>query len=192
MTASHPDRLPPLPLDQLDPLQRAAAHELIAGPRKGVKGPFIPLLRSPELLARVQKVGEYLRFQSALSPRVSEFATLIVARAWTQQFEWKVHVALALKAGTSEATIAALAEGRRPAGMSDEEACVHDFATELLQHRGVCDATYAAARERFGERGVMNLTGLIGYFAMVSMVLNVARTPAEPGEGAAPLDAFPR
>ncbi|HEX6703859.1 MAG TPA: carboxymuconolactone decarboxylase family protein [Albitalea sp.] len=185
------DRLPPLALDQLDAAQRAAADELIAGPRKGVKGPFIPLLRSPELLSRVQKLGEYLRFDSALPPRLSEFATLIVARAWTQQFEWKVHVALALKAGTSAASIAALADGRRPTDMSDDEACVHDFATELLQRHGVSEPAYAAALARFGERGLMDLTALIGYFAMVSMVLNVAHTPAEAGEGAAPLAAFP-
>ena len=108
-TTTFRDRLPPLPLERMDDAQRAAADELIAGPRKGVKGPFIPLLRSPELLARVQKVGEYLRFQSALSPRVSEYATLIVSRAWTQHFEWHVHAPLALKAGTSAAAIAALA-----------------------------------------------------------------------------------
>ena len=117
--------------------QRAAAAELIAGPRKAVKGPFIPLLRSPELLARVQKVGEYLRFDSALPPRLSEFATLIVARTWTQQFEWFVHVPLALAAGTSQSTIDALRDGRRPHDMSDDEALVHDFSVELLQHHGV-------------------------------------------------------
>ena len=177
------DRLPPLPMDRLDPAQRAAADELIAGPRKGVKGPFIPLLRSPELLARVQKVGEYLRFNSALSTRVSEFATLVVARHCTQQFEWHVHVPLALKAGTSPEAIAALREGRRPEGMDADEACVHDFARELLETHRVGDATYAAALQRFGERGVVDLTGLIGYFVMVSMVLNVAHTPPERAPG---------
>jgi 4-carboxymuconolactone decarboxylase len=195
-TSSHPqgltDRLPPLPLESLDAAQRAAADELIAGPRKAVKGPFIPLLRSPELLARVQKVGEYLRFGSALSPRVSEFATLIVARHWTQQFEWCIHVPLALKAGTRPDTIAALREGRRPEGMDDDEACVHDFTTELLQHRGVSDTTYGRACERFGERGVIDLTGLIGYFAMVDMVLNVAHTPPEIADGVEPLPTLPR
>jgi 4-carboxymuconolactone decarboxylase len=190
-TTTFRDRLPPLPLERMDDAQRAAADELIAGPRKGVKGPFIPLLRSPELLARVQKVGEYLRFQSALSPRVSEFATLIVSRAWTQHFEWHVHAPLALKAGTSAAAIDALREGRRPSDMSDEEACVHDYASELLQHHGVSDATWQAALARFGERGVMDLTGLIGYFSMISMVLNVAHTPPEAAEGAAPLPSLP-
>lgn len=191
MNAPPLDRLPPLSPDSLDAAQRAAADELISGPRKGVKGPFIPLLRSPELLARVQKLGEYLRFHSALSPRVSEFATLLVARHHTQQFEWHVHVPLALKAGTRPDTIAALQAGRRPEGMDDEEACVHDFALELLQQLGVGDATYAAALQRFGERGVVDLTGLIGYFAMVSMVLNMAHTPPERATGVEDLSTRP-
>jgi 4-carboxymuconolactone decarboxylase len=185
------DRLPPLPLEVLDPEQRAVADELIAGPRKAVFGPFIPLLRSPELLARVQKVGEFLRFHSALSPRVTEFATLIVARHWTQQFEWSMHVPKALEAGTQPETIASLREGMRPDPMDEEEACAHDFAIELLHHQGVSDLTYLRACERFGERGVVDLTGLIGYFAMVNMVLNVAHTPHEPTEGVAPLPSWP-
>lgn len=188
---ARPDRLPPLPYAQLDEAQRAAADELIAGPRKAVKGPFIPLLRSPQLLARVQKVGEYLRFDSALPTRLNEFATLIVARAWTQQFEWAVHAAAALKAGTSAATVDALREGRRPTDMSEDEALVHDFATELLASQGVADATYARALGRFGERGVVDLSALLGYFVMVSMVLNVARTPPEPAPGIALLPPRP-
>jgi 4-carboxymuconolactone decarboxylase len=182
-----PMRMPPLSPAQMTPQQRAAADELTAGPRKGVKGPFIALLRSPELLARVQKVGEFLRFQSSLSPRASEFATLIVARTWKQQFEWFVHVPLALKAGTAQATIDALREGRCPTTMDDEEALVHDFTTELLQQHGASDATYRRAVERFGEHGVVELTSLIGYFVMVSMVLNVTNTPEEANPAVTPL-----
>lgn len=186
----HPERLPPLAREQMDAAQRAAADELTAGPRKGVKGPFIALLRSPELLARAQKVGEYLRFHGALPARVSEFATLLVSRAWTQAFEWSVHVPLALKAGTRAATIAALRDGRRPADMSDDEALVHDFATELMANRGVSGDTYARCVERFGERGTVELIGTIGYFTWMSMLLNVAHTPAE--NGAEPLPPLPR
>lgn len=189
---STPDRLPPLPYAQLDDAQRAAADALIAGPRKAVKGPFIPLLRSPVLLDRVQRVGEYLRFDSALPRRLNEFATLMVARATTQQFEWAVHAAGAAQAGTSAATIAALREGRRPTDMSEDEALVHDFCSELLAHHGVSDATYAAALARLGERGVVDLTALAGYFLMVSWVLNVAHTPAEPDSGIDPLPPLPR
>lgn len=176
------DRLPPLARESMTDAQRAAADELIAGPRKAVKGPFIPLLRSPELMARVQKVGEYLRFGSALSPRISEFATLCVAREWRQQFEWFVHVPLALKAGTSSETIAALREGRRPEAMSDDEALVHDFCIELQRTHGVSEALYQRALVAFGEQGVVDLTALIGYFTQLSMVLEVAGTPHEPND----------
>jgi 4-carboxymuconolactone decarboxylase len=184
-----PDRMPPIPRERMTDAQRAAADELIAGPRKAVKGPFIPLLRSPELMARLQKVGEYLRFGSALPPRLSEFATLVVARQWTQAFEWGVHVPLAIAAGTDPATIAVLREGGRPETMSAEEALVFDFLTELEADRGVSDTRYAAAVAALGEHGVLDLLGLVGYFTTISMVLNVARTPADAPAGVAPLPA---
>ena len=186
------DRMPPLPRERMTEAQRAAADELIAGPRKGVKGPFIPLLRSPELMARLQKVGEYLRFDSVLPPRLSEFTTLVVARHWTQQFEWFVHVPLALKAGVPPDTIDALREGRRPRALDDDEACAYDLAEELLRHHGASDATYDAALQRFGEQGVVDLVALVGYFALVSMVLNVAHTPPERVPGVAELPPLPR
>src|SRR5882757_3364997 len=110
--------MPPLPADKMTDAQRKAAAEMIAGPRKGVKGPFIPLLRSPELMNRLQKVGEYLRFESSLQPRISEFLMLIVARRWTQQFEWAVHLPLALKAGLNADSARSLAHGRRPVAMA--------------------------------------------------------------------------
>ena len=191
MSTALPDRMPPIPRERMTEAQRAAADELIAGPRKGVKGPFVPLLRSPELMARLQKVGEYLRFGSALPPRLSEFATLLVARQWTQAFEWGVHVPLAIAAGTDPQTIDALREGRRPQTMSAEEALVFDFVAELDAARGVSDERYAAAVAALGEHGVLDLLGLVGYFTTISMVLNVARTPADAPAGVAPLPARP-
>ncbi|HSW22346.1 MAG TPA: carboxymuconolactone decarboxylase family protein [Burkholderiaceae bacterium] len=187
----YPDRLPPLAREQMNPAQRAAADELINGPRKGVKGPFIPLLRSPELLARLQKVGEYLRFENALPARLSEFATLVVARTWTQQFEWFVHVPLSLAQGTSAHTIAALRAGCRPATMSPDEALVYDFTIELTHHHGVSDDTYRRCVEAFGERGTVDLVGTVGYFAWMSMILNVAHTPAAEVAGVEPLPPLP-
>lgn len=186
------ERLPLPPFDRMTDAQRAAADELIAGPRKGVKGPFIPLLRSPELMARLQKVGEYLRFQSALAPRISEFATLCVARSWSSQFEWAMHAPLALKAGTSPDTVDALREGRRPSAMSPAEAVVHDFIAELTTTKGVSQATYDAVLGELGDRGLIDLVGIVGYFTSICMVLNVARTPPESGDDAEPLPAFPR
>jgi 4-carboxymuconolactone decarboxylase len=184
------ERMVPLAAANMSDAQRSAAAELAAGPRGGVQGPFIALLRSPELMQRLQKVGEYLRFGSSLEPRVSELLMLVVARHWTQQFEWSVHLPLALRAGVSADTVAAIAEGRRPGAMAADEVLAHDFAEELLRNRGVSDATYAAAVERCGERGVIDMLGVLGYFTTVSMVLNVARTPAPQGE-VAPLQPLP-
>lgn len=180
-------RMPPLDRENMSAAQRAAADELIAGPRKGVKGPFIALLRSPELLARLQKVGEFLRFDSSLPARVSEFATLIVARAYSQQFEWFTHVPLALRAGTTQATIDSLRQGKRPDAMDADEELAYAFTTEVLRDHGMTDATYRRAVDRFGEHGVVELTSLIGYFALVSLLLNVAQIPEEPNAAVAPL-----
>jgi 4-carboxymuconolactone decarboxylase len=180
------DRMPPLAADKMNEAQRKAAAEMTAGPRKGVKGPFIALIRSPELMDRLQKVGEYLRFESSLEPRISEFIMLIVSREWTQQFEWAVHVPLGRKAGLQDEVVGALAEGRRPSAMRADEETVYDFCEELLRTKGVSDTTYRCAVAEFGENGVVDIVGVVGYFTTVSMVLNVAHTPpvAEVGVGA--------
>jgi 4-carboxymuconolactone decarboxylase len=171
--------------------QRAAADELIAGPRRGVTGPFIALLRSPELLACVAKLGEHLRFNGVLDRRTNEFVTILVARRLTNQFEWATHEPLALKAGVAPATVAAVAEGRRPDGMTEDESLVHDFTEEVLNTQGVSDTTYARALARFGEVGVVELTTLIGYFVMVSWLLNVTRIGAPPDAAVEPLVGLP-
>ena len=185
----HVDRMPPIPLSEMKHAQREAAEALAAGPRGGVKGPFIPLLRSPELMDRLQKVGEYLRFKSALEQRISEFVMLVVSRHWTQQFEWAVHVPLALKAGVKQDTVQSLAHGRRPAAMPKDESIAHDFLQELMNNKGVSDATYQEAVAQFGEQGLIDLLGLAGYFTTVSMVMNVAHTP--PPDGGAGLQPLP-
>jgi 4-carboxymuconolactone decarboxylase len=187
-----PERLPQLQFDEMDEAQKAAAQELASGPRGGVKGPFIPLLRSPELMSRLQRVGEYLRFHSPLETRIKEFAMLVVSRYWTQQFEWAVHHPLALKAGVKQETLEALGEGRRPPAMASDEAIVYDLCEELFRVHGLCDASYRSAIDCLGERGLIDLLGLLGYFSTVSMVMNVARTPPEKGAQVAPLQAYPR
>lgn len=190
-SADAAERLPLPSGDRLDAAQRAAADALIAGPRRGVKGPFVPLLRSPVLLDRMAKVGEYLRFESILPTRINEFVTLVVARHVSNQFEWAIHHPLAEAAGTAPQTLAQLAAGRRPRGMAEEEATAYDFASELLHRHGVGDATYGEAVARWGEQGVVELTALIGYFAAVSWLMNVARTPAPATPPGGPLQAFP-
>ena len=185
------ERMQMLPLDALEDAQRAAAEALIAGPRKGVKGPFIPLLRSPKLLDGLAKTGETLRFGSVLPGRVTEFVTLVVARHTANQFEWAIHHPLALEAGTARETLDDLAVGRRPCSMSADESAAWDFAREVLDHHGVCDATYADAVGRWGEQGVVELTALIGYFVCVCWVMNVARTPAPHAPEGGPLRPLP-
>ncbi|HEX7466327.1 MAG TPA: carboxymuconolactone decarboxylase family protein [Usitatibacter sp.] len=162
--------------------QQKAAAELIAGPRKGVVGPFIALMRSPALMDRLGRVGEYLRFENALPQRLVEFAILLTARHVTNQFEWILHYPLAIKAGVSRQTLDAVSAGNRPADMAKDEEVVHDFVTELLRESFVSDANYAAALGRFGEKGVIDLTATVGYFVAVCLVMNVAGTPPPPSE----------
>jgi 4-carboxymuconolactone decarboxylase len=186
-----PDRMPPIPAEKWTDAQKKVAEEIVAGPRGALVGPFIPLLRSPEFMSRLQKVGEYLRYNTKLGSNISEFIILIAARQWTQQFEWDSHIALAQKAGIKPEIIAAVAEGRRPAEMSADEATVHDFCVELHHNRSVSDASYARVAGRFGEQGVIDIVGLCGYYTLLGMVMNVARTPLPQGKTPS-LAPFPR
>src|SRR6478735_6810191 len=145
------ERLPMPDAAMLTPPQREAADALIAGPRKGVYGPFLPLLRSPQLLDRVARVGEYLRFESVLDARIRELVTCAAARHVTNQFEWLMHAPLAIKAGVAEATIEALRVGARPKGLPADEEAALDFTTELLHTHGTSEPTYACALAQFGE-----------------------------------------
>ncbi len=176
-----PERLPPIDPADWTPEQKKVAEEIVAGPRGGMPGPFNAWLRSPDLAARFQKVGEYARFHTSLPPALNEIAILLVARDWSAAFEWYAHYQLAMKAGLSPAIAEAIAHRRRPEGMSADEAMVHDFVYELLKTRNVSEATFAAVRARFGERGVVDLIGTAGYYVAVSMTLNVAGVPVPPG-----------
>lgn len=175
------DRMPPIASDKLTPEQKAAVDAVVAGPRGHLVGPFIVLMRSPEFMNRLQKTGEYLRFNSAMPPRLSELAILITARAWTQQFEWVHHLAIGKKAGLASEICDAIAEGRRPDKMADDEAIVHDLLMELIRNRSVSDTTYARAREKFGERGIVDLVGIHGYYSLLAMLMNTACTPLPDG-----------
>ena len=185
------ERLPLMAREAMTPAQRDAADALIAGPRKAVFGPFIPLLRSPELMNRIASVGEYLRFDSLLEPRIRELVMCRVARHVSNQFEWLMHAPLALKAGVLPSTLDAIAAGRQARSLVADEALALDFTAELLLQHGSSDATYADAVASFGEQGVVELTSLVGYFVMVCWVMNVARTPTQAQLGFKPLDAFP-
>lgn len=184
------DRLSMLSPDQMTPAQRAAAQAVIDGPRGAVYGPFVPLLRSPELMECAQRMGEYLRYRSALGTRLSELAILVTARAWDQQVEWAIHAPIAAQVGIAQTTIDAIAARRRPLAMNAEESAVHDFCIALHTHKRVPDVEYANALALFGEHGVIDLVGINGYYTFLAMVMNAAQTPA-PSSPAAPLPDLP-
>jgi 4-carboxymuconolactone decarboxylase len=175
-----PDRLPPLPPEQLSEAQRQAVANLLAGPRSTLEGPFIPLLRSPALMTRLQQTGAYLRFESPLPARLRELVILWVARHWDQPVEWAIHHPLALAAGLDPAVLEAIREGRRPGDLGPEEWLALDVCEALSAQRGLDDATYARAVAQLGEAGLIDLIALVGYYGLLALVLNVARTPAPP------------
>ncbi|HYF18341.1 MAG TPA: carboxymuconolactone decarboxylase family protein [Ramlibacter sp.] len=185
------DRLPLPPQAAMTPEQRAAAQALVDGPRKGVFGPFVPLMRSPELLDRIARTGEYLRFGSVLDARVRELVTCAVSRHVGNQFEWHVHVALAAQAGVDTGALEALRQGARPtSGLREDEEVALDFTRELLATHGCSEPTWQRAVASFGEQAVVELAALVGYFVLVCWVMNVAHTPAQKASGAA-MTAFP-
>jgi len=184
------NRMPPIPESQWTDAQREAAAEF-SEVRGALSGPWHAILRSPEMLNPARSLSDYLRFNSSLPPRLSEFVILITAREWTSQYEWNAHHGLAMRGGLRPEIAAALAEGRRPEGMAADEAAVYDFCIELHRYRSVSDATYARARELLGEQGIMDMIGLSGWYTLVSMVLNTTRVPL-PADATQRLEPFPR
>jgi 4-carboxymuconolactone decarboxylase len=180
------DRLRPIPPENWTDAQRAAAQDIINGPRGALYGPFVPLLRSPELMGHAQRVGEYLRYRSAIGVRLSELAILVTAREWDQQVEWAIHAPIAQQVGVPPDVIAAIARRERPAALLVDEAVVYDFCVELHRHKRVSDRVYDDALALFGEQGVVDLMGVNGYYTFLAMVMNTARTEA-PASSAAPL-----
>ena len=171
------DRFKPLSYAEMNSEQRAMIDHLLSGERAGTGGPFNVLLRSPEMGDIAQQLGARVRYHSSLPNRLNEMAILLTARDWTAQYEWYAHKRLALQAGLSPAIVDAIAAGRRPSAMAADEQALYDFQTELLQTKNVSDAAFRAAITAFGERGVVDLLCNIGYYHLVSMVLNVDRYP---------------
>jgi 4-carboxymuconolactone decarboxylase len=174
------DRMPPLTAEQMTEAQRQAVDAMPEGTRRGsgVNPAYVALLRSPELMVRMQQTAEYLlRLSDAVDRRMFEFVILLAARQWTQQIVWRSHYPVALKLGIKSDTVQAIAEGRRPASMAEDEATAYDFFDELFRTRGVSDATYGRAVDTFGERGVIDMLGIVQFYTLLSMMMNVARTP---------------
>src|SRR2546427_4458292 len=175
------DRFKPLKWDEMTPAQKTMMEHLFAGERRGAGGPFNVLLRSPEMGDLAQQFGASLRFHSALPRKLNEMAILLTARYWTAQYEWSAHRKQAADAGLSEATIQAIANGKRPASMDPDETVVYNFGTELLNTKQVSDPVFKAVKDKFGERGVVDLVSVMGYYHFVSMILNVDRYPLSAG-----------
>jgi len=175
------DRFRPLTYDTMTPEQKKLADSILSGPRTSLDGPFNVLMRSPEMGDLAQKFGAYTRFNSSIPPRLNEFAILITARLWSAQFEWQAHRKNALAAGLSPAIIDALVANKRPASMQPDEEAVYNFCTEVLTTRHASDHAFEAAKAKFGERGVVDLLAVMGYYQFVSMLLNVDRYPLPEG-----------
>jgi 4-carboxymuconolactone decarboxylase len=161
--------------------QRAVAEDIVAGPRGAVGGPFPTWLRKPELASRLQKLGEYIRFQRALPVNYVSIAILMTARHWRCQYEWDYHTKTALKAGISQRTIDCILANETPDDLSDPERTVYDFCRALHRDRGVTDEQFAAARDALGEEGVVELIAISGYYTMMAMALNVSEVPPTSG-----------
>jgi 4-carboxymuconolactone decarboxylase len=181
-------RFAPLKAEELDPAQKAWAEAIAAPPRnaKFTNPPYRAYIRSPEMAPRLTALTEYLRWKTSLPPRLSELAILITAREWTAQYEWFAHYPLALRGGLDPKVLSAIAEGRRPDNMKDDEAALYDLAMALYRDKKVPDPVYKAALEKFGERGIMDIIGIMGYYAITSMTLITMQAGA-PNDSVAPL-----
>ena len=184
------DRMPALPTERMTDEQRAVAAEFREKRGHDIDGPFLPLIRSPEIFKAADHLGRYLRFSSPIPAKLKELAILITARRWTQQYEWFAHHQVAMHAGLPPEIAAAIAEGRRPDNLANDEEAVYAFCSELHANGAVSDPTYARVTALFGEQGTIDLCAICGHYSLLAMVLNVARTPLPEG-ATPPLKAFP-
>ena len=175
-------RLPEIPIDQYSAEQKAAAQEFEVARKKAPWGPFAMLMYSPQMMNNARSMGDYLRYKTAFDSHLSEFAILITAREWHQDYEWHIHYPIAIQSGLNPEIAKAIKEGRRPEGMSSDEAIVYDFTMELQRNKRVSDTTFAKTEKRFGKKGAVDLAGIAGYYTFLAMEMNMARHPV-PGGG---------
>ncbi|MCX8959280.1 carboxymuconolactone decarboxylase family protein [Erwinia psidii] len=176
------NRLPPLPESQWNPEQRQLAEEIINGPRGALLPPFEPLLRSPELMAHAQRMGEYLRYRSALGQRLSELAILLTARHWSQPVEWAIHAPIAREKGIAASAVQAINEQRLPKDLQADEWVVYHFCQQLHQQKNVSDDIWQQAIALWGEKGAVDLIGINGYYSFLAMMMNGAQTSVPDSE----------
>ena len=167
-------RFPEIDLSTAAPAQLQIAEEIKSGPRKGLFGPFIPLLHAPALAARIHKVGEYLRYESSLPKDVLECAVLTVATRWTCKFEWEHHAPLALAAGVPASVVQAIADKASPETLPEPYRLTVNICHAALKDGRVGDQDFARARSAFGLAGVLELLTVCGYYSTLAMYLNAA------------------
>ena len=186
------DRLPPIPADKMTEAQKKAAADYKDLRKADLTGPpWSAILRSPEWVVPALEMRLHVQNHPVLGNKMTEFAILIAARDWTNNYEWNAHSAAAGRAGLNPGLVADVAAGRRPEHMAEDEETVYDFCAELLHNKSVSDATYARALAKFGEAGVVELANIEGYYVYLSMVMNTARSPLP--AGAKPqLERFPK
>jgi 4-carboxymuconolactone decarboxylase len=180
-----PPRVPILAEDQLAPAQRALLDSIRSGPRGGsttIRGPFAVFLHAPAFGDLAQQLGGHCRFKTAVSPRLSEFAILVTAKLWRAQYEWYAHVPMAERAGVKTETIRALHKGQAPKSAPKDERALYDFIHELYKTRRVSDRTFKRVNDALGDAATIELVGILGYYVLISMILNVFRMSPPDGE----------
>lgn len=170
-------RYPPIPREQWTKQQQDVAAAIVSGPRGELRGPFIPLLHAPALAAKVQELGEVIRFKTSIPDALLEIAVLITARHHTCANIWESHALLSAKAGVSREIMTALAQRERPQALTADEALIYDFCRELLEDNKVTERTFALLCNRWGHKGAMELAGICGYYGMLAAILNTAERP---------------
>ncbi len=173
-------RLPPVQPENYDQDQKNAAAAFLEARKVPVFGPFEILMHSPDVMTAAREMGDHLRYKSAIGTSLSELVILVTARFWSQTYEWSLHAPIALKQGISSEVVDAIAEGRYPPGMNEDEEICYRFTTELLVNKNVSDPTYKKAEARFSDKGVVDLAAISGYYALLAMQLNIARLPPLP------------
>ncbi len=164
--------------EQMTPPQKALRDAISSGPRgirKKLNGPFAIWMQAPEYGDHAQRLGAHVRYNTALSPRQSEFAILCTGQKWKAQYEWFAHEPMALKAGVKPQTVKDIKAGRAPKGAPKDERAIYDFIQELYKTRRVSDRTYKRVHDVLGTRGTVELVGILGYYTLISMTLNVFR-----------------
>ena len=171
-----------LKLDELSDEQRRAHAAIASGPRGVVAGPLLVWLHSPKLAETAQALGAYCRYHSHLEPRLSELAIVTVGAYWKAGYEWTAHAPLARQAGISAEALAAIRVGATPVFTKSDEAAVYEFATELLLNHSVSPSVFATAEGVLGESGVVDLTGILGYYTLISMTIRAFKVPVPEGQ----------